>query len=84
MTPCEQLHADLGEYLEDALPESRRADIAAHAACCGLCQVLLATTRETMRLYQELVPYPLPTAVHARLEDLLRRVRREAEEESRP
>ncbi|MHB2017342.1 MAG: zf-HC2 domain-containing protein [Candidatus Xenobia bacterium] len=81
MTPCEQLHAELGEYLEETLPGEVQAALDAHASGCAPCRVLVTTLHETMRLYRDLVPWPLPAAVHARLEDLLRRVRREAEED---
>ena len=43
----------LMDYLEEALPLDRRAELEAHVTGCPLCQAFLASYRETPRVLRE-------------------------------
>ena len=48
--PCNELVELVTDYLDDALPADRRAQVDAHLATCPGCRSVLAQWREVIRL----------------------------------
>ncbi len=69
---CEQLLQALNSYVDgDVDPEFCR-DFEAHLAGCNPCQVVVDNIRQTITLYRDGEPYPLPPEFQSRLRQVLR------------
>jgi len=70
---CKDFLKELNDYLDDATSPGLRQEIEAHLAECPNCWVICDTTRRTLRIYKGTDLYPLPSEVHQRLMEALRR-----------
>jgi anti-sigma factor RsiW len=67
------------DYLEDALPRSRRRRFEAHIAGCEHCTEYLRQMRETIRLTGTLTDADLTPEMREEFGELFRRMRAEEE-----
>ncbi len=71
MPRCSQVVELLVDYVENRLPESRRADLEQHLAGCGSCAAALNTYRSTVSLLESLREEDLPGELRTRLRAFL-------------
>ena len=64
---CEQLWADVSEYIDGKLPTTRRRAVEAHAKTCARCKSVLEGTRNIVELVSSEKSFELPDAVSRRL-----------------
>src|SRR5579862_9205190 len=64
---CEQIEAQLTEYLDGALPTEVQAGFDAHVASCGHCAALVQTVRGMVTAMHALEPLPVPPGLHSRI-----------------
>ena len=64
---CKQLLEDLNDFLDEALDGMTRAQLEQHLGRCPNCQVIVDTTRKTVRVFKGLEPCPIPAEVQSRL-----------------
>jgi anti-sigma factor RsiW len=70
---CRELHEGLTEYLDHALPLSRRQGFDAHLASCPSCRKLADELRLTLGQLASLPDEPMPPAMKRALLDAFRR-----------
>lgn len=69
---CEQLLQALNSYVDgDVDPEFCR-EFESHLAGCNPCQVVVDNIRQTITLYRDGEPYPLPPEFQSRLRQVLK------------
>ena len=75
---CHDVQEEIGNYLdEDLSPDVRRA-LEAHLSTCNTCQILLDSTRKTLRIVTDSGTYELPVETSSRLiKRIMARVRSE-------
>jgi anti-sigma factor RsiW len=73
MASCSQVVALLVDYVEERLPEDRRAQLERHLAGCGSCAAALNTYRSTVTLLGSLTENDLPAELRLRLRSFLDR-----------
>ncbi len=73
MPCCSEVVRLLIDYVENRLPETRRADLEQHLADCGSCAAALNTYRSTVSLLQSLNEEDLPEELRMRLRAFLDR-----------
>jgi hypothetical protein len=64
---CKDFLSELGEYLDESVDPSIRAELHKHVTECPNCWVVLDTTEKTIRVYKGLEPQSIPQDVHSRL-----------------
>jgi anti-sigma factor RsiW len=64
---CAQLLHELNDFLDEALDGMSRAELEQHLGKCPNCQVLVDTTKKTVRVFKGLEPCPIPPEVESRL-----------------
>ncbi len=64
---CEQLWAEVSDYIDEKLPAARRRAVEAHAKTCAPCKSVLDGTRNTVELVGSEKSFALPDAVSRRL-----------------
>ena len=69
---CDELLALLNEYVDGTVDPAICDEFEKHLAGCNPCQVVVDNIRQTITLYQNGKPYPLPVEFRDRLHDLLR------------
>jgi anti-sigma factor RsiW len=69
---CEELLAMLNEYVDGTVDPSVCEEFERHMADCNPCQVVVDNIRQTITLYRDGRPYPLPDRFHSRLHEVLR------------
>ena len=67
MVTCKQFLDELNDFLDEALDGMTRAELEHHLGKCPNCQVLVDTTRHTVRVFKGLDPCPIPPEVESRL-----------------
>ncbi len=70
---CGEVIRVLNEYLDGELDAALLADLGEHLKKCDDCRVVVDTTRQTIQLYCNCEPLPLPASVKQRLEAALAR-----------
>jgi len=70
---CGEIIRVLNEYLNGELDATLLADLKEHLRKCEDCRVVVDTTRQTIDLYCNCEPLPLPAGVKQRLEAALAR-----------
>lgn len=70
---CEEILRALNEYVDGETISAVCREFATHLAGCNPCQIVVDNIRNTIRLYKDGEPYPLPPEMSARLRDALRR-----------
>ncbi len=73
MARCSEVVRLLIDYVEDRLPENRRADLEQHLTGCGSCAAALNTYRSTVSLLRSLNEEDLPEELRTRLRAFLDR-----------
>ena len=69
---CQELLAQLSDYVDGELEEALCAELEAHLAECPDCRVMVDTFRKTITLYSVQSSPALPEDVEARLFKALR------------
>ncbi|HWG58810.1 MAG TPA: zf-HC2 domain-containing protein [Candidatus Acidoferrales bacterium] len=76
---CKTIVTELTNYLDDALDPMLRQALEQHLGKCKDCRLVVDTTKQTIQIYCNSEPAPLPTdtrqRLHAALEKKLRRAR---------
>lgn len=67
MYSCQEVLAELSNYVDDDVAAELRAQIEAHLSHCSTCQVLLDSTRKTLRLVTETRSFELPRSLSDRI-----------------
>jgi predicted anti-sigma-YlaC factor YlaD len=74
---CQTIISELADYLDDALDPVLRASIEEHLGKCNDCRLVVDTTKQTIEIFCNSVPAPLPQSTRLRLhEALAKRLRR--------
>lgn len=69
---CKDLLEVLSDFVDGELEESLCADIEEHLKGCDPCRVVVDTTKKTITLFKENLPYEIPLEVKNRLQRVLR------------
>jgi anti-sigma factor RsiW len=64
---CAQFLDELNDFLDEALDGMSRVELERHLSKCPNCQVLVDTTKKTVRVFKGLEPCPIPPEVESRL-----------------
>jgi len=64
---CEDVLAELANYLDDQVATAIRRELELHLAECRTCQVLHDSARKTLRIITESRSFDLPEKLSARL-----------------
>jgi predicted anti-sigma-YlaC factor YlaD len=74
---CRNIVKELSNYLDEALDSALRASIEKHLEHCEDCRVVVDTTKQTIQIFCNSEPAPLPEDTRQRLRDALKsRLRR--------
>lgn len=75
---CQDVQAEISNYLDDDLSPDIRRTLEAHLATCRTCQILIDSMRKTLRIVTDSGSFELPLERAAPLvERIIARVRRE-------
>ncbi len=74
---CEELLTMLNEYVDGTVDPAICEEFNQHLAGCNPCQVVVDNIRQTITLYKDGQPYPMPPPFRDRMHDALRRCWRE-------
>ena len=69
---CDELLAMLNAYVDGAIDPGVCETFEKHLADCNPCQVVVDNIRQTITLYKDGQPYPLPATFHRQLHTALR------------
>lgn len=69
---CQDLLAQLGDYVDGTIDPAICAEFEKHMAGCNPCQVVVDNIRKTITLYKNGQPYELPVKFRDRLHAALR------------
>jgi anti-sigma factor RsiW len=69
---CNQLLAQLNDYVDGDVAPGVCAELERHLAGCNPCQVVVDNIRQTITLYKAGQPYELPLQFRERLHQALR------------
>jgi len=69
---CRNIVKELSNYLDDALDNSLKASIEEHLGGCQDCRLVVDTTRQTLQIFCNSEPAPLPEDTRQRLHEALR------------
>ena len=67
MLSCQDLLADLSDYLDDGVTDEVRRELEAHLSHCSTCEVLVDSTRQTLKIVSENFSYEIPREVSGRI-----------------
>lgn len=67
MYSCDQVIAELANFLDDELPAEVRRELELHLSHCRTCQALYDSTRKTIRIVTESGSFELPEKVSERI-----------------
>jgi len=74
---CRSIVRELSNYLDEALDSTLRASIEKHLEHCEDCRVVVDTTKQTIQIFCNSEPAPLPEDTRQRLREALKsRLRR--------
>lgn len=74
---CRNIVKELSNYLDGALDASLKTSIEEHLGGCEDCRVVVDTTKQTLQIFCNSEPAPLPEDTRQRLHEALRsRLRR--------
>lgn len=74
---CKEIISELADYLDEALDPILRASIEEHLVKCQDCRIVVDTTKQTIEIFCNSEPAPLPQNTRLRLhEALAKRLRR--------
>lgn len=69
---CQELLAQLGEYVDATIDPALCAEFEKHMAGCNPCQVVVDNIRKTITIYRNGQPYDLPVECRDRLHAALK------------
>ncbi len=69
---CKKIINELTTYLDGGLDGSTRHDLEEHLSRCKNCRLIIDTTRQTVQIFCNSEPVPLPVDVRERLHAALR------------
>lgn len=69
---CDEMLAALNDYVDGERLSAVCEKFAEHLAGCNPCQVVVDNIRQTISLYKNGEPYPLPSEFQQRLKECLR------------
>lgn len=82
---CRNIVKELSNYLEGALDTNLKASIEEHLGGCEDCRVVVDTTKQTIQIFCNAEPAPLPEDTRQRLHQALRtRLRRPRSDSTGP
>jgi anti-sigma factor RsiW len=67
LVTCKQFLDELNDFLDEALDGMTRAELEHHLGKCPNCQVIVDTTKKTVRVFKGLEPCVIPAEVETRL-----------------
>jgi predicted anti-sigma-YlaC factor YlaD len=70
---CRNIVKELSNYLDEALDTTLKASIEKHLEHCEDCKVVVDTTKQTIQIYCNSEPAPLPEDTRQRLRDALKK-----------
>jgi predicted anti-sigma-YlaC factor YlaD len=74
---CKTIITELADYLDDALDATLRTSIEQHLGTCKDCRIVVDTCKQTIDIYCNSEPAPLPQTTRMKLhEALAKRLRR--------
>lgn len=77
MLNCRDLLAELGNYLDDEMAAELRQELEMHLDHCHTCQVLVDSTRKTLRIVTNSQCFELPTGISEQIMAKIRDARKE-------
>ena len=77
---CSHLKEALADYLDGEFDSDLCRELQEHLEGCERCQVVVDTTRKTIRFYSQEQPVAIPPEVHERLQAALKARMRAREE----
>jgi anti-sigma factor RsiW len=69
---CDDLLKALNEYVDGEVDSDICREFRRHLEDCNPCQVVVDNIRQTITLYRDGEPYPMPEEFHDRLRGLLK------------
>jgi hypothetical protein len=76
MLTCAEFLAEFGDYLEDAVSPELRARLEGHLHECKTCQVIVDSTRKTIRIVTDSGCFALPAdKLEPIVRDVMERIR---------
>lgn len=76
MLTCAEFLAEFGDYVEDAASPEVRAKLEEHLHECKSCQVIVDSTRKTIRIVTDSASFTLPAdKVEPIVKDVMARIR---------
>lgn len=76
MLTCAEFLAEFGDYVEDAASPGVRARLEEHLHECKSCQVIVDSTRKTIRIVTDSASFTLPAdKVESIVKDVMARIR---------
>ena len=76
MLTCAEFLAEFGDYVEDAAGPEVRAKLEEHLHECKSCQVIVDSTRKTIRIVTDSASFTLPAdKVEPIVKDVMARIR---------
>jgi predicted anti-sigma-YlaC factor YlaD len=76
MLTCAEFLAEFGDYLEDAASSEVKAHLEEHLRECKTCQVIVDSTRKTIRIVTDSDSFTLPAdKVEPIVRDVMDRIR---------
>jgi len=64
---CKQFLDELNDFLDEALDGMTRVELERHLGKCPNCQVIVDTTKKTVRVFKGMEPCAIPAEVERRL-----------------
>jgi predicted anti-sigma-YlaC factor YlaD len=64
---CKKVILELSSYLDGAMDATFKVDLEQHLARCVDCRLVVDTTRQTIQIFCNAEPVPLPDEVRSRL-----------------
>ena len=74
---CRNIVKELSNYLDEALDSTLKASIEKHLEHCEDCKVVVDTTKQTIQIYCNSEPAPLPEDTRLTLRHALKKPLRE-------
>jgi predicted anti-sigma-YlaC factor YlaD len=73
LVTCKQFLSELSDFLDQNVTGEARRELEEHLNECPNCWVVCDTTKKTIEIYRGMEAYPIPTGVHERLVEALRK-----------
>jgi predicted anti-sigma-YlaC factor YlaD len=64
---CKKVILELSSYLDGAMDSTIKIDLEQHLSRCEDCRLVVDTTRQTIQIFCNAEPVPLPEEVRSRL-----------------